>query len=48
MSNINNIHKSNQLRNKECQVVPGNISFGVYMALKMHQLKYEFKIPLIR
>lgn len=30
------------------QLVPGNISFGVYIALKMYQLRTEFKIPLMK
>lgn len=49
MSNMKKItQKSSQKELNECQVVPGNISFGVYMSLKMHQLKYGFKIPLLK
>lgn len=45
-SNINNIIPSNH-DGYDSQLIPGNICFGVYVALKMHQLKHEFKIPLL-
>jgi len=47
MSNINKTFSSNN-KEKESQIIPGNISFGVYVAIKMYQLKFDFKIPLLK
>ncbi|XP_025201691.1 probable ATP-dependent RNA helicase spindle-E [Melanaphis sacchari] len=49
MSNKENItFNSSQYEEKENQLVPGNICYGVYVAIKMRTLKFNFKIPLLR
>lgn len=34
--------------NDESQLVPGSICYGVYVAIKMRTLKFDFKIPLLK
>uniref|UniRef100_A0A2S2Q8K9 Putative ATP-dependent RNA helicase spindle-E n=1 Tax=Sipha flava TaxID=143950 RepID=A0A2S2Q8K9_9HEMI len=46
MTNVNDLKNKNNLNGS--QLVPGSISFGVYIALKMNQLKFAFKIPLLK
>lgn len=49
MSNIKNMaYNSNQYEEKLNQLVPGNIAYGVYVAIKMRTLKFNFKIPLLK
>lgn len=49
MSNIKNMaYNSNQNEVKLNQLVPGNIAYGVYVAIKMRTLKFSFKIPLLK
>lgn len=48
-SNFNSLMSdNNQGRQKVKQLIPGNICFGVYVAIKMFQLKHNFKIPLLK
>lgn len=46
MSNVSDMMYTNELHGS--QLVPGNICFGVYIALKMSKLRTEFKIPLMK
>ncbi|XP_050064006.1 probable ATP-dependent RNA helicase spindle-E [Aphis gossypii] len=49
MSNIKNMaYNTNQYEEKLNQLVPGNIAYGVYVAIKMRTLKFNFKIPLLK
>jgi len=48
MSNINNITYNNNYEEKGRQLVPGNICYGVYVAIKMRKLNFDFKIPLLK
>ncbi|XP_026807070.1 probable ATP-dependent RNA helicase spindle-E [Rhopalosiphum maidis] len=49
MSNIKNTaSNNNQYEEKENQLVPGNICYGVYVAIKMRTLKFNFNIPLLK
>lgn len=48
LSNINDITLDSNIKENGCQLIPGNICFGVYVALKMFQLKFDFKIPLMK
>jgi len=41
-------NNSNQYEEKLNQLVPGNIAYGVYVAIKMRTLKFNFKIPLLK
>lgn len=46
MLSLNNMR--NGCDDEQCrQLVPGDISFGVYLALKMAQLRMDFKVPLL-
>ncbi|XP_050536688.1 ATP-dependent RNA helicase TDRD9 [Daktulosphaira vitifoliae] len=40
--------QANKPQEVKLHLVPGNVSFGVYVALKMYKLKAEFKIPLLK
>lgn len=46
MLNLNNMRYGCDKEQRR-QLVPGDISFGVYLALKMAQLKMDFKVPLL-
>lgn len=48
LSNINNLTFNGNNTKEECDLIPGNICFGVYVALKMNRLKFDFKIPLLK
>jgi len=49
MLNTKNMaYDSNQYEEKLYQLIPGNISYGVYVAIKMRTLKFNFKIPLLK
>lgn len=50
MSNISNrtSNSNNQNGERENQLVPGNICYGVYVAIKMRTLNFNFKIPLLK
>lgn len=49
MSNISNRTPNNDNQYGERnQLVPGNISYGVYVAIKMRTLNFNFKIPLLK
>lgn len=49
MSSIKNTtSNNNQYEEKENQLVPGNICYGVYVAIKMRTLKFNFNIPLLK
>ncbi|XP_060863705.1 LOW QUALITY PROTEIN: probable ATP-dependent RNA helicase spindle-E [Metopolophium dirhodum] len=49
MSNISNRSANNNNQHGDRnQLVPGNISYGVYVAIKMRTLNFNFKIPLLK
>jgi len=50
MSNISNrtSNNNNNQYGERNQLVPGNISYGVYVAIKMRTLNFNFKIPLLK
>ncbi|VVC33086.1 Hypothetical protein CINCED_3A021098 [Cinara cedri] len=43
-----NTYNSDYNENNGKLLIPGNICFGVYVALKMQQLRFDFNIPLLK
>lgn len=47
MANYRTSNNDNQCGESN-QLVPGNICYGVYVAIKMRTLNFNFKIPLLK